>query len=980
MTDLLYPSIRILYYREEYSRQEQLAAIRQLQEAPPLNGPWNHALVMALGIDDHGIQQVALDSCLKRLEYLEERNRRVQSDFLGNLIQFCLMERDKASENIRVQAMETIAQKLEADPLKYAHHLRHLLSLTRSYLFITGQGKVAEVITTSHRRQVADKSVTRSDILASNKLLFHRRWTAYSDIGASPDAVLSLLQQDQELTLAELSRQDFREYQTLLVTHVSSEADMAIRRALGNLSDWLKQLPQTLETRSQHTPDMKRAALGVSWTELHQHAYLHLAAHAELLPGIEQESDLLRILETRYSLPEYSRTFEAGLDVLAYLPELRYRMGDLQELCTTLLKLGQTHTHIWEKVFDVIGSLVIGLPEISPIPESATAEEGLSQAKKKELARIREARRQILCEDTKMRQFLYAFSQNRLPREDSPQLHYDIPQTVRLLAWKELLRALPPQEEMYQYLQEALLLPTWSDPEKREFFWETLQIAVDIHQRQAWELLQPFWKQLIAPAAQRHDTIQRLCDAFVKLKNSSAVSPQPDGALPPLIALALDDDDPPVREMAQTAIEKAGYGKELARERTRRDILQKTNQLSEIYRQIIAHEQERDDTQKQIESLADEVLHLNFEIQLRRQRRQLILTEHYLETAQLTIRSQQILNALAVELQRADKKDQEVQSLARQVEDVLNHTKELEQNLKDVERRFQSSKEEIRRWEEQIVSLDRDIVSAESALRSVQHSQPPSRPPSTGDPAIDEERKRHYENVIDSFERQKKNAIESYNKSIKTSKKEISKLRAAIGNKETEVTGMEGKIRDIQTQQGQLQKRRVGLDQDYAAQARELERIYQAITDLRYQHQQIQRETQATQQANNRRLNELLREIEQMSRQKEKTLAAINQLEQVLRNLVYQINNLRTGAQQLRQDIENLREHWERLAVEARAESALAEQTGHAAQEATRAHVQNEQESLLWYAYEISQARRYQPAKVIERVERERDPQLLQKN
>ncbi|MCA9938122.1 MAG: hypothetical protein KC418_05740, partial [Anaerolineales bacterium] len=177
MTDLLYPSIRILYHLEAYSRQEQLAAIRQLQEAPPLNGPWNRALVMALGIDDHGIQQIALDSCLKRLDYLEERNRRVQSDFLGNLIQFCLMERDKASENIRVQAMETIAQKLEQDPLKYAHHLRHLLSLTRYYLFITGQGEVAQIITTI-LKQLADKSNIRSDYLISKKLYFHRRWTA----------------------------------------------------------------------------------------------------------------------------------------------------------------------------------------------------------------------------------------------------------------------------------------------------------------------------------------------------------------------------------------------------------------------------------------------------------------------------------------------------------------------------------------------------------------------------------------------------------------------------------------------------------------------------------------------------------------------------------------------------------------------------------------------------------------------------------
>lgn len=987
----------ILYHTTNHSHEEQLAAIRQLQEAPPYDGPWNRALVMALGIPNYEIQQAALDSCLRRLNYLETLNERVQNNFLGSLIQFCLTERDRESEVIRASAMEKVAQKLERYPLRYAHHLRHLLSLAYDMLYITEQREVAQT-TINILKRLADQKENRSDYLTIDKLYFHRRNVVYSDPSTQASVLYGFLEQDKQLTLVDLNRETFRAYRSLLTIHTGQDRlrETSIQAALGNLNNWLCLLPQTLESRTEHIiNDVHKASQGADWKDLHSHLSLHLAAHVELLTGKDREDDLLRIL-TKYTHPNDQEILKTGLKVLACLPELRTRMEDITTLCNRLIQNQHAEPPFWREVFNLIGSLIVGLPESSPFTLPPNHENESEEERKRQvnrLNRLSEARRAMLQEDTKMRQFLYQFSHRK-----------DIHQEIRLIAWRTLLLTLPSPEELTPYYQNGLSLATWSDPPKRAFFWETLRIATETYQRQAWDILMSHWSQLVAPAPDRKETVQKLADAFGRLRNYSAVKP--------LIALALDDDDCDIRQIAKRAIRTAGYSKELACEETRRHILKKNNEQTEICRQIIALEEERNHTVQQIGQKVDVINEISFEVQFRKQRYQSILTNAYLETAQLTIESQKINNALVVELKRAEQEENELHQLASKIQRELGKLQELESALANLNQRFQTSKEKIGDWQTKIRNLNRQIeeltaqiVSDTSAIpamknkiRSLKYeleNNTPRKPPPTGEPEQDRRMEAQYKRDLDNFRQKKQGEIGQCDDAIKTYKRNMSKNEKIIKDnitaikhnesciikEENELKTTHGDIKDIQRKQKQLEEERNKLNRQFSQKTRELDEIQQVISKLQAQYREIQHDNQKHQRETRRQLEQQQKEINGLRYKKEQVMAEINSFSHKRNDLTDQIQKLNIKAQRLHQDIESLWDYLHRISAEARQESALSEQNGRQLQEDTRRHVWNAQESLFWYAYEISQARRYQqPLKpaMRQRYEREAVNELAQ--
>lgn len=914
-----------------YTQAERLQAIETLRDAPP-EDQWNRGLILSLKHQDRSVCRAGQQACIARLCNLAE-NPEYGDAWLDALLDFCFLEqeRDPQIETAR----EIIFQKITDFLLNHTHDYDHLrarvLARTPDMVNLPGQQGFKDTVVRMQEELAKEQDGQRSDAQVVARLNHHRKLGVYLKHGSEEATLQTYLNADRNLSIEDqaLDRALLEAYATLIATQ--DHARQAVISAFENLAYWLSQLPQTLEQRLQWMADMTRARRPVQqWNELPHPIYLHLIAHSTLLPGHDEPNDIFAVLQKRGM---DAKVLQAGFKTLRYLPGIRSR---IPELCDYIEKICLDDVEAWQELFNLLEAIINGLPQVILDNNDIMDEESIdNEARKRERRRRNLYRSKALENDVRLRSLLY-----KLSHSDKHAVE------IRQRAWRVLLRTLPEDRDGYEQnhdQKERAYMELFAEglaSTGNELFLPTLKVAGETYQRQIWELLFRSWQHLVddyLPSSERQKMLKEVCDVLGTLGTYGAVSR--------LIALTLDDPDTEVRRYALDAIYKAGYVKELEREKQRRTLQELRERLTTIFAEINQLEQRSGELGIEITSCHTERTTLTLNIATEMQRRNMIVTDHMIALSQIEIDLREVQNQLRDALTSASAHEKELTELARQIQGIVDQIQK--QNY-----HAEALLGQQRESEQNIQDNERDRERVEQNIRDIEYrlAHPPNPPRITsGNPADARRQQESYEEQVNRTQRQLKKQREDARQNLKTCEQNIKEAEKTIQRLNREIENVHKRAIELERLASPVRERfdrEQSVLQALRAQIRELSERENTLQKRRQeQHQQHQAELAGNQ-----------REIDTYQEKLSQVQQRIAALSDKLNRTRDRLDKCRTDAQQTTQDINLGRQHYDRLTNEAAKENAQTDNWHTTRQEEREQKIRETQESLLWYAYDISQA------------------------
>lgn len=909
----------------EYPAEGVLAAVHRLGAAPP-HETWNRALLWALEHEAASVQEAGVRACLARLDRLQADAPGAYHQFFDHLLDFCFMPRGMGGEAVQAHVLGELMGRLRGAP-DFAHEpLRsRLLARARSLQHQPRHGPLAREILRG-QWWMASEPPARSDTRAARRLHVRRRAEAYATPGVPTATLRAYLDQDRALGGDLVEQPLWTAYARLLDTHGQLGREAVVEQALSNLARWLAALPQTHAARRAATPDLVRARRNVAWEALGRPAALHLAAHGALLPGPEHAGDLLTLLTRRYAHPEGESVLAAGARVLRLLPGLRARLPEVTALLRrpALRGLGP---RTWAALLDLAGSLVVGLPEA--MPDSGGAEIAAEAAAEHRIAprRARRLRSDLLAHDAALRAALLDLS-----RDDA------LPAAVREHAWRTLLRCGPPDAP--RLFSDVLAQPA------HPLFAPTLEEAGRARQRNVASVLARAWPHLTdgdAAAPGRRERLQRLCALFRRLRPYSLVGREAAGAVPPFLGLALDDVDPEVRAAAAAALDAAGYAAERQREQQRRAIeslhgaltrhteaaARHEAALNDLADRARRHRARRDDLAHELEGLQE---------------------EHARCLAEARVRAEQqrvALHALDAELEATAARAREHEVALRA---LIAEAKTLREG-EDL-RRAPALEQRLARLRQEIPARQRQATEAAEAARRTRarlhalHTEPV--------PLVEtEEESRAYRRHREQEQRALKDAAARHRRDAEAHQNQIVLLENEL--RET-VLAMERATAQAQ----QLD----ALDGRIRAQQQAGQALHETLRRVEAKGLQLREEAEEARAEDARRLGDLTARLADRERALEESTTALQTAGDALARTQAALEQARDAARQAAHDLDHARRHYDDLSERAARESRRVDRHADAEQQRFEERRREAQESLIWYAYNIEQARVRRPDRI----------------
>jgi predicted nucleic acid-binding Zn-ribbon protein len=967
-------------------RDALIEAIARLSAAPP-DDHWNRGLLGGLRSQDPEIVDRSARAVVERLARFAAPAD--QDRLIATVLDSCFLNlsgrprlpsddegrrretrRSDAFERAAAQLIRELARLLAERPLELEHHRSRLLARARSIAHLAGRGDLAEaVVAFEHQLGEGD----RADQRVAAELFDLRKFDLYTSPLTTEPTLLAHLARDHQLPVAQASQELFQVYRMLVAGQTKERARRALLAALGNLAHWLEQLPQHPEEKEVVLQDVLRARAGVPWEELDARVCRHLEAHLELVPGPDHPEDLLALLQQRYDAAESEDILIQGIEVLRRLPLLRRRS---QEISAFVLRHGRRRRSaaVWRAMLDWVGSYLTGLSDFILTREALGRDEQ---------RRIR-ALRTLLADDRILRDLLH-----RLASDEALEISRDpeVAREVREQAWRVLFRSLPPERR--DLLEEGLL------GHGGRLFYATLEEAAASRQRELWNVVLGHWEALFEggrPAEERRRRIEALATAFGRTRNFDAVQ---DGGedttgtedrLGPLVRLALDDDDPLVRQRVEEAVVAAGYALELDRERQRREILRLRDDLTTTNARIVELEERiarlvREATDTQLDR-AD----CGLAIQAGLQERDLVVTDGWLTTTAIQVDLEEVRAALLVALAEAAEQLHLLHDLRHRMQREHRTAQEIHGAIQTLVRQQEQQEAEIDRLEEQAARAEGQLESARGERSRLQSRlagmSPPSRSSLSGDPERDRQAEASYRNAVARYEsevRDLQSRIHGLGGDIERCQRTIASCREGIRRAHSTLERLSREIREQQARIAAVRQRIAGLEREFRAVQRTCEAIRREIARLQGEVRRIEAEAEAQRRAQQARLADNRAQVEALQQRLDGIETQLHELSRDLNQTGDQRDRQVTRSQRLVQGIDSGRDNYERIAGKAERASAQADAEGFSAQQAAEQAVREGQELLVHYSHGVDRAVGRQP-RPITRDERRRQRMTTRSN
>ncbi|MBI4317674.1 MAG: hypothetical protein HY675_04220 [Chloroflexi bacterium] len=896
---------------------EALNAVRVLETAPP-EETWNLALLEALDHPDEAVRSEVRQACLTRLQELAATPE-AQDLFFRSLLSYCHFSQDQRTAEIRRGLLSDITSYLLANPGQHEHLRTQVLLLEQALQqmhhgvwFTRGALQLAKALA---------QDLERSDALAAAALADFHKLRAYTNPGTPEDVLLAYLIEDSQRQVTQVTIDHLRGYRSLI--EVQSHAPSARIRALHNLVGWFRALPNDLAQRTAYAAHARRAGVGVPWEELPPLVALHLAAHLVFLPGPARSNDLLVLLRERYTHSEGEDTLVAGFQALRYLPGVRQRLPELA-CWIGEDRLRSLRPQTWDSIMELLESVVTGIPVAKLDAEDVAAGDRPPQHVEREKRRLLRARQQALAND-------------RLVRDLLAQLSTDeaYPVAVRERAWKALLRSLP--EDRRDLVQRGLAGDLAANP---ALFAATLDVATERYQRESWEYVDRAWARLLegdASTPGRRERVQQLCLVARALGCYESVS-KTDIGVPPLILTAMEDPDLAVRDAARNAIIAAGYAAELEREGKRRDLERLRLHLRDLGEELVELERQFNALADQATQLHVDRTQLTLEVRALLLQRDLVNTSYLLRTTDLEVQLRGVLEKLSVALAKCSRCEAELQELSNAIDlnvQQLQSSRDEAATLAAETDGWDARIDDLQRQRARADQIHRDALSQLERLERDLRDRP-------GSEVGGVERLRREIREARARAHEAESTTRTCSQGIGEGQTALARLAEATAAVLRRAAALSSETETLRRRFQSGQAVRDRLRALIADLTRQVDELRTQVEDARNAHQSELDSTTSTLQSVRTRLDRIQEQLSETSGK----MVATNDA----------IQRGRTEAQKTGAEIELGRQHYDRLLDQAGVESARADRAGRERQFAAERLTWENQESMLWYAHDISQA------------------------
>lgn len=952
--------------RSVRTQQDVLDAVATL-EAAPTKPEWDSALTLGLLVDDGQVVDRTIAACMKR--FRELRDTVAQDLLLEKLLSHCFTslsaspaeasgqrERRDHVERASAKLIREITAVLREHPNELEPHRSRLLSHARRIQHIQGSGELSEAVV-GFQEAISQRD-GRSDHDVAERISRHRKLELYESPETSEATLLAYLTIDRALRLEHLSADLLGAYRVLIATQSKERAPHAIRDAIDNLASWLAQIPYEGRRKLEILGEIVgRAAAGIPWQELALPVRRHLELHHELLPGEDHPEDLLRIAVEKYSSPEGEEIFMALLRLFRSLPLIRFRLRELREL---LVGLGHRHRseRCWRELLGLVETLVTGLEEVVPQSEEIDSA----------MARLNRARRELLGQDQDLRAML-----RQIAIDPGFRVSDDvaIEQVVREQAWRILLRSQPP--DRFDLLRRGieseplLLLPT-------------IEESAGAYRRDVWRLVTPRWTSLVGPQAEeRRRKVAVIAEAFHRTAPIELIQRSGD-APAPLVALALDDNDPEVRSMIESSVIAAGYGLEL-------DIVREQRRLEAIRNELESTRMRAISVQAQIDTAGDGFRRADVERseqlviwQGLREQRAAIETDAIIRAAETGIRLEELRVRTAEALRRAEIEERRLTELAartaeqvRRATAVAREVASLVGRQRETEQRLAAAQRELAAVAQSLRSARSSVSGAESELRRVRNSAP-SAPSHSSNPEEMARRNARYQSQRAAHERDMRRAaahLQEIEETIGRLSRSQQSCQSTISASQDELQRLAASVRAADQRRQALQARIAELERETAARRVTWEQLRSEVAALNRQTESVAAEAARAQNRSLAQLAENARASEAARQRIEAIEREMREISTRLTTLHAELQRLQQLAQRLQHDFDTGLARLDHLSEQSVAASALADRRGATLERQHELDTTQLQQTLVQYAAGVRGALRHTVAPLT-RSERER--------
>lgn len=668
----LTPSERVTYIRALADEQimDAATASNALEALKPDRRSYEQGLLLGLKHPAADVREIAFEHSRKHLKTLTQLPNEALTTFFEELMDYCFSYSRNGTTPIRARLLdEMLFQLHQSERQRADFNLDHLTArfVARGRLLIA-QWRSDDQFATTVVRWLAQLTIgQRSDHEVLTRLDATRKLAAFSSGGASRSVISGFLMRDGGRSAETLTQDDFIAYSCLLNAQTHPGRVSLMYGGLQNLYQWLREI-QSAFPNNLNAEHYRQIRLG-SWDILPPFVRLHVYTHRHLLPGSQNKSDLFYLLKNRYRYPKTREEIEVVvvlLQLLSILPAYRHRLAaeTLPFLSEQLKPGSEWPWELHKAALEMLGCLGTGLAEASELGPPEDAEPQQRQV----WERIQRQRAStIRAVDLPLRRFLEGVSDNSI---------YNA--TVREEAWRILLSLSPQAQERGDLFRRGLAQVT--SPR----FFMTLQMVSAQYYRDAWQWIAAQWGSLTSLDDEPQTRLSRLrlvtqtasllgiFPAFVSTNESTPA---------PLIALALDDPDPAVRQTAETAFADSGYMVALEIERNGRALAicnqeltkatQRANNLQEQLRrlgydlQVTVHESDR----------------LSALIEYCAQRRAILVSKSQSQTVLLQTRLLELRQQLETALKHAAPQEGSLRELHAAIQGVNRKTGELQKSV-----------------------------------------------------------------------------------------------------------------------------------------------------------------------------------------------------------------------------------------------------------------------------------------------------------
>jgi hypothetical protein len=938
----------------------------QILASAPLQTQVDRQLLDGIRVPSERIVDSTADACVRRLAAHPEPEW--QDRFIESILDTCflfLSPQHRATdaewqaltgrtERAATKLFRAVCCHLKQMPLGLDHHRARILARARSIRQHGGSGAFVQAVLDYQRD--AGGTHERSDERTALVLHLSRRDRAYSSGITAEPTLRGYLNQDRDISPAEIPPSLLKLYARLLQVQTKEHAPRAIEAALDNLCHWLD---QCIDLQGQQRDELvnaaySKAAKGLPLPELPWDLRLHVEAHRALLPGAGRDDDLLVQVAERYNFPEAEKLFIATLQTLSRLPLVRTRIDEIERVVLGGAAMQRSES-AWSACFDLIDAIITGLADFEL---TGSLLDAASQRRNR-------LRRMLTEQDRPLRRLLrrIAFGGERelnLPREQGLQ------QRIRERAWRSLLRSQPPnRRSLYWQGLHA---------DGGNLFRATLEEAAEVGQRTAWELLRRDWPRWLSAPAEgdeeaRRERLVLIVDYWNRTRIYDGVKNDGD-ALGHILSLALDDPDEVVRQHATRAIVAAGFELELSRERLRRRLEALRQESTACHEQINALDRERNALGRKIDETQLAKAEHQLAIQALQQLREGIVTQGYVSTARMQVDNAELREELVRALARARDELGVIEDLQRRIQAQLREATRFHEQARELVGQQRRAESDLSACLSRLRSAERDLsgatraqISAESRLNSVRSSRP-SQPWGFGSAEQKQQAQEQYQRQLSHW----RSEVSSAERALNSAATQVSNCQSTVNAETRRQRQLEDRIRQLR-REIDAQRRRIaeiearlhGLSQELRERKLTWQELRSRIAALQGRVQALEAEMAREQRAG----REQIQANTSAQQQEQAGLVAVaDALDRLSTRMTATIDNLqrqRTRGQELIQAIDSGRGEYDATGARAATQSALSDTEGVSHERATDQRIRADQEALAIYTYALGRAIEHHP-------------------